>query len=225
MANAATRLSGERGRAAFASAFRLFANDLEGWQVDRSVVLSLGAKTVRPEFTIADGPAFRSLTRKARTADISIGYIASASRDSLTRGYYVGLNVIAGKTYSGTQRQTCLPVGESGGTQCRNALLSEPQSSDMELYQGDFRYFFSGLKFAIGLRPGYDRKAGENEKWSVEVPLMFLQNSKDLQSALEGDKAGLTGGVAVGVRDSPNGNSFFAIFSVGSVFKLPGLPH
>ena len=94
----------------------------------------------------------------------------------------------------------------------------------IELYQGDFRYFFSGLKFAVGFRPGYNREAAENEKWSIEFPIMFLQNSKDLQSALSDDKAGLTGGVTVGVKDSLDGKSVYALFSVGSVFKLPGLP-
>jgi hypothetical protein len=53
---------------------------------------------------------------------------------------------------------------------------------------------------------------------------MFLQNSKDLHSALADDKAGLTGGLTVGIRDSPNGRQFTAVFSVGSLFKLPGVP-
>jgi hypothetical protein len=30
----------------------------------------------------------------------------------------------------------------------------------------------------VGLRPGYDRKAPEQEKWSIEVPMLFLQNQR-----------------------------------------------
>jgi hypothetical protein len=75
------------------------------------------------------------------------------------------------------------------------------------------------------LQPGFDQKAAEHEKYSIEIPVPFLQNSKDLQSALADGKAGLIGGVSVGVKDSPWGKAFFAFFSVGSTFKLPSLPH
>jgi hypothetical protein len=214
-----------QGREAFATAFRLLANDMNLWKVKRSVVLSLGGTLSRPTFTVADGPEFRSVVKKAQTAEIALGLIESAQTDTLTRGYYAGLNVSTGRSFSGTARNTCLPIGQTGGTQCRNAVTKEPEPNDTELYQGDFRYFFDELKFAVGFRPGYDRKAAEHEKWSIEVPIMFLQNSKDLQSALSDAKAGLTGGVTLGVKDSPAGKSFFAVFSVGSLFKLPGLPH
>jgi hypothetical protein len=221
---AASQLDNEKGREAFAAAFRLLANDLEAWQVDRAVVLSLGGALTRPTFTLVDGNQFRSITKDAKTGEVSFGIISSARRDKLTRGYYTGITVTAGKTYSATARNTCLPVGDAGATQCRNAIVAEPSTSEVESYQGDFRYFFSNLKFAVGIRPGYDRKAPKDEKWSVEIPLLFLQNSKDLQSALADEKAGLTGGVTVGIRDSPNGAVFSAMFSVGSIFRLPGLP-
>jgi len=220
----AQQLEGERGREAFASAFRLLANDLESWQVDRAVILSLGAKIGRPEFTLVEGSAFKNINRKTRTGEISLGVIQSMSRDKLTRGIYAGFTITAGSTYTGTQRQTCMPIDDIGVTQCRNALLAEPGKTDVELYQGELRYYFDSLRFAVGFRPGYNRTAAENEKWSIELPIMFLQNSKDLHSALTDDKAGLTGGLTVGWKDSPAGTAFYAVFSVGSLFKLPGVP-
>ena len=221
---AAAQLNDERGREAFADAFRLLANDMEAWQVDRAVVLSFTGGISRPSFTVAENAQFKSVTKTARTGEVSLGIITSARRDKLTRGYYVGGTITAGQAFNATARNTCLPVAVSGATQCRNAVLSDPTPTDIESYQADLRYFFSNLKFAVGFRPSYDRKAGADEKWSIEVPLMFLQNSKDLQSALADDKAGLTGGVTLGIKDTPDGPAFVAMFSVGSVFKLPGLP-
>lgn len=221
----AGELNSAQGKEAFATGFRFLANDLNLWQVKRAVVLSVGGALSRPSFTLVDGKEFRSVVKKAGTGEFSLGWIESATTDTLTRGYYAGINISAGRKFSATARNTCLPVGDAGGTQCRNAVLRDPEAAKTELYQGDFRYFFDELKFAIGFRPGYDREAQEDEKWSIEVPVMFLQNSKDLQSALSDAKAGLTGGVTFGVKDSPNGRSFFAVFSVGSLFRLPGLPH
>ena len=40
-----------------------------------------------------------------------------------------------------------------------NAVLTEPAPTDEESFQGDFRYFFSGMKFAVGVRTAYDRRA------------------------------------------------------------------
>jgi hypothetical protein len=220
----AQRLDSSQGRAAFASAFRFLANDLELWQVERAVVLSMSGSTGRPTFTIAESAGFRDVTKVSKGFELALGIVQTRTKDKVTSGYYVGGSFSTGRAFSGDPENICLPLGGiTGGTRCQDALTVEPSGQTFEVYQGDVRWYFNELEFAVAARPSYDRKGGD-ERWAVEFPIYFLQNSKDLSSPLDKEKAGLTGGVTFGWRQRANGAGFFAVFSVGALFRVPGVP-
>lgn len=223
-ASVAAGLNSDEGRAAFATAVRFYANDLAMWQVERAVILSLSGSSGRPTFTVAQGSKFNRVTKVSKGFDGELGVLKTARSDQLTKGYYLSGGISTGTSFSASAKNICLPIDGASGTLCQNAVTSEPDGKTYEIYRAEARYFFDELRFAVAVRPSYDRLGGD-EKWAVEFPIYFLQNSKDLQSALKDDKAGLTGGVTFGWRQVAAGTEFFATFSVGTLFKLPGLPH
>jgi hypothetical protein len=222
----ATQLNNRRGREAFATAFRFLANDRNLWHVDRALLLTLTGSAGRPSFVLADTAtaAFRGVTKDVHSGGAALGLVINRNREAVSQGFYVGGSVQWATTVSGTARNTCLPTGSAGALTCQNALQTEPNPDSTRIIQGDVRFYFSNLSIAVAAQPSHDRTAKET---TFAFPIYFLANSKDLQSALTPEKGGgLTGGVNVGWRRTPNAHAdFFAVFFVGSLFKLPGVPH
>ncbi len=212
------------GREAFAAVFRLLANDLNLWRVEQAWLLTLSGSAGRSAFTVADLEklTFQQVQKDGHSANVALGTVITRKNAAASQGFYFGGSYEWGTGFSGSPKNTCLPAGTAGATICQNAVSAEPQPASFGLLQGDARWYVKDLSVALTARPSYERKSRET---TLAFPIYFLQNSKDLQSALKDAKAGLNGGVNFGWRKTPAHRAdFFALFFVGTLFNLPGVP-
>lgn len=161
----------------------------------------------------------------SRIAEGAFGWLHAKSDDYVFKNVepraYVGVGLQKGTTFEAQDEQNiCAPFGPSG-LACQDIAVGAPSRSQRWIVRGDARLWLKSGTLAVTFRPSYDF---QTDKATYEFPVYFLKNVKDVLDPSQGGDPGLAGGVTLGWKPSKTGRQFFALFSIGTILKLPGLP-
>ncbi len=184
---------------------------LEAMELSPPKIFSLRVSTGRQSFKVADSATLVNVDTVKESTESKDSVSGTLTFGLLSRqGTYWGVNATAKQDYKGSPaNEVCLPIPNTGGTQCRQMVLKAPQKSETEVYQLELRRFFSLVgsetaNFGLNPRISYD---AEKSAEAYQLILYFL-----------GNEAGLNGGLDLAYRSDTD--DFAVRAFVGKAFRL-----
>jgi hypothetical protein len=204
---------------AFASEWR---RSLRNGEVKTSTAILVSGSflTANQGFSFVDPTtlAGQRASEVGRTGEVGVGIAKTRGSQPL---FYVGSGYEWGTSYEGQPKtELCQPFVASA-LRCQAVAVGGPSKEDVNRLTLEGRAWVMSSKLAVSARYLRDIDADAN---TVEFPVYFLRNAKDIEADPSADSApALTGGVTAGWQDVGGNRDFYAYFFVGTVLGIPGL--
>ena len=189
-------------------------------QTTGSVIISGSFLTANQRFSFVDSLTLvtQRENRINRSGQVGIGFARERGVQPLL---FVGGGYAWGTTYEGQPKSDlCQPfVGES--LRCQNVAIGGPMEGQVKRLNIEGRAWLLSSKLAVSTRYIRDMEKDTN---TVEFPVYFLQNVKDIEQdpAAQATPA-LTGGLTAGWQRRATQTEFYVYLFVGTVLGIPGL--
>jgi hypothetical protein len=137
---------------------------------------------------------------------------------------YVGASFKAGSTVKvDDPRHICRPLA-SGASECLDAPVGAPVTGTLQAYTVEWRQWLYGQSLGLNPRYSYSRTSPDSgaTRWvhTIDMPVYFIRQAKDLDAADIELGPDLIGGVNVGWRNSSGQHGVFLALFVTKAFGI-----
>lgn len=152
---------------------------------------------------------------------------AGATQPLLTPLFYAGVSFRGGDSVKvPDEKNVCRPIGASGALECVTAPVGAPVAANLMSVTLEYRHWAFNQTLGINPRWTFTRQrpnGGGDERRikTLEVPIYFMHQVKDIATPDVTFGADLAGGVNIGWRDDGTKDGAFVTLFLTKVFGLP----